>query len=273
MMKGHRERTGSIVQQIDDQEIKPTLFGAALPGAGEVAALDLPQAVAESGEEIDPRNLALLVRPERYQERVTRQQEALAEREQRLNEQATELAEREADLGAREEALLARQNEVESLVLTAVEERVEQLSEERLGDDRARLVASVTQLEAVAHGLIDQARVDLLELAVKIAGKVIGAELEAKPQLLVGLIRSALESAAPKGRVTLRLHPKDHGILMRRGPQVLGRLPAGVQVQLAADEQVDRGGVIIESGAGRLDARIAERLSRVGAQLAELTEP
>ena len=60
---------------------------------------------------------------------------------------------------------------------------------------------------------------------------------------------------------------------MRRGPQVLGRLPAGVQVQLAADEQVDRGGVIIESGAGRLDARIAERLSRVGAQLAELTEP
>ena len=89
-MKGHRERTGSIVQQIDDQEIKPTLFGAALPGAGEVAALDLPQAVAESGEEIDPRNLALLVRPERYQERVTRQQEALAEREQRLNQQATE---------------------------------------------------------------------------------------------------------------------------------------------------------------------------------------
>ena len=49
---------------------------------------------------------------------------------------------------------------------------------------------------------------------------------------------------------------------MRRGPQVLGRLPAGVQVQLAADEQVDRGGVIIESSAGRLDARIAERLSR-----------
>ena len=89
---------------------------------------------------------------------MTRQQEALAEREQRLNQQATELAEREAELGAREEALLARQNEVESLVLTAVEERVEQLSEERLGDDRARLVASVTQLEAVAHGLIDQAR-------------------------------------------------------------------------------------------------------------------
>ena len=41
---------------------------------------------------------------------------------------------------------------------------------------------------------------DLLELAVKIAGKVIGAELEAKPQLLVGLIRSALESGAQRAR-------------------------------------------------------------------------
>ena len=272
MVKQQRQRVGSIIHQVDDSDIKETIFGAALPGSGEVAALELPQAASSSDDDVDPRNLALLVRPERYQERVARQQEDLAQQEQKLAERIAAFEAREEQLVEREQSLAERQNEVESLVLNAVEERVEQLSEERLGDDRARLVASITQLEAVAHGLIDQARIDLLELAVKIASKVIGAELESKPQILVGLIRSALESASPTGQVTLRLHPKDHALLMRRGPKVLGRLPAGIQIQLAADESVDRGGVIIESQAGRLDARIAERLQRVGAQLAEIAE-
>ena len=272
MVKQQRQRLGSIIHDVDDSQIKETLFGSALPGSGDVAALELPQAVGASDEDVDPRNLALLVRPERYQERVARQQADLAEQGSKIAQQLEALELRERELVEREQDLVARQNEVESLVLNAVEERVEQLSEERLSDDRARLVASVTQLEAVAHGLLDQARIDLLELAVKIASKVIGAELESKPQILVGLIRSALESASPKGQVTLRLSPKDHGILMRRGPKVLGRLPAGIQIQLAADESVDRGGVIIESQAGRLDARIAERLKRVGAQLAEIAE-
>ena len=272
MVKQQRQRVGSIIHEVDDSQIKETLFGSAIPGSGDVSTLDLPQAASGSDDDVDPRNLALLVRPERYQERVARQQADLAQQEQKLGERLQALDERERQLTEREESLIERQNEIESLVLTAVEERVEQLSDERLGDDRARLVASITQLEAVAHGLIDQARIDLLELAVKIASKVIGAELESKPQVLVGLIRSALESASPTGQVTLRLHPKDHGLLMRRGPKVLGRLPAGIQIQLAADESVDRGGVIIESQAGRLDARIAERLQRVGAQLAEIAE-
>jgi flagellar assembly protein FliH len=274
MAKQQRLRTGAILRNVDEAQIKETLFGTSLPGAGEVEKLDLPQAIVdeEQAEPLDPRSLALLVRPERYQERVARQQADLADQEHQIVDRIRVVEEREQQLAEREQELAARQEELESLVLNAVEERVEQLSEERLSDDRARLVASVTQLEAVAHGLLDQARLDLLELAVKIAAKVVGAELEARPQLLVGLIRSALESATPKGQVTLNLHPKDHAILSRRGPKVLGRLPAGVQVQLAADESVDRGGVIIISQAGRLDARISERLQRVGAQLAEIAE-
>ena len=268
-----RKRTGTIIRDVEGSEITEALFGAKVPGSGEVQTLDLPQSVQTSeAEEVDPRNLALLVRPERYEERVARQQSSLQEQADQLSQEEQRLGEVEATLDARDADIAKREAELEALVISAVEERVEQLSEERLAEGRARLVASVTQLEAVAHGLLDQARLDLLELAVKIAGKVVGAELEARPQLLVGLIRSALEAAAPSGQVTLRLNPKDHAVLSKRGPQVLGRLPAGIQIQLAADEAVDRGGVIITSKAGRVDATIAKRLQRVGGQLAELAE-
>jgi len=268
-----RKRTGTIIRDVEGSEIKDALFGAPVPGSGEVRVLDLPQSQkSDSGEENDPRNLALLVRPERYQERIARQQASLGEQADQLAQEEQRLKEIGVSLEAREEEIAGRERELEALVLSAVEERVEKLSDERLAEGRARLVASVTQLEAVAHGLLDQARLDLLELAIKIAGRIIGAELEARPQVLVGLIRSALEAAAPSGQVVLRLHPKDHAILSKRGPKVLGRLPAGIQIQLAADEAVDRGGVVIASDAGRVDATIAKRLQRVGAQLAELAE-
>ncbi len=268
-----RKRTGTVVRNPEENEITEALFGAAVPGAGEIQSLDLPQSVAATdSDEVDPRNLALLVRPERYEERVARQQSKLQDQSERLRQEEQRLSDLDAALAAREGDIATREAELENLVISAVEERVEQLSEARLEEDRARLIASVTQLEAVAHGLLDQARLDLLELAVKIAGRVVGAELEARPQVLVGLIRSALEAAAPTGQVMLRLHPKDHAILSKRGPKVLGRLPAGIQIQLAADESVDRGGLVIVSKAGRVDATIAKRLQRVGAQLAELAE-
>jgi flagellar assembly protein FliH len=214
----------------------------------------------------------LLVRPERYQDRVEREQKALSARAVELEAEAQRLQALAASLDERDTEVTEREAQLEALVLEAVETRVDGLAEERLAIDRARLVAAVTQLEAVAHGLVDQARLDLLDLAVKIAAKVIGAELQSRPKLLVGLIRSALEAVAPSGVVTLHLHPADHAILLKRGPQVLGRLPAAVQIKLQADEQVDRGGVIIATAGGRVDATIAKRLARVGVQLAELAE-
>jgi len=268
-----RQRRGVLVSETDAVDLREALFSKALPGAGEVQSMDLPQSYDEDSEQVvDPRNLALMVRPERLQDRVERMQHDIDEAQQQIEARWAELQAQAEAVEAREAAVAAREQELEALVMSAVEERVEILAEEQLAADRARLVSSVTQLEAVAHGLLDQARIDLLELAVKIAGRVIGAELQARPQVLVGLIRSALEAAAPTGRVTLHLNPRDHALLMKRGPKVLGRLPAGIQLQLKANDTVDRGGLLIDSKAGRVDATIAKRLERVGAQLAELAE-
>jgi flagellar assembly protein FliH len=268
-----REHSSAVLLNVKPEDLRETLFSRALPGSGDVKPLALAQTAPAAGTaELDPRSLALLVRPERYQERLARQQSDLESQEGTLKIKAEQLEQLDAQLAQREIELDAREVELETLVLSAVEQRVEELAEQRLGEDRMRLASSITQLEAVAHGLLDQARLDLLELAVKIAAKVIGAELQARPQALVGLIRSALEAAAPNGQVTLQLHPKDHAMLSKRGPQVLGRLPANITIQLAANEEVDRGGVIIASAAGRVDATIAKRLQRVGAQLTELAE-
>lgn len=263
------ERRGGLIPEDDIQSLGDTLFTKAVEGSGEANDLSFQQVEAQA--EDAPRQSPLLLRPEAYEVQLTGRAKRLDERGQALDERSAALDEREAACVAQEEALAQREEQVEELVLAAVEEQVDRRASETLESERARLVSSVTQLEAITGGLLDQARVDLLELSVKISERILGAELKTRPQLLVGLIRSALEAAQLTGAITLNLSPKDHALLRSKGPQVLGNLPKGLKLQLKADPALKRGDVVIESSAGRLDATLQARLQRVGSSLAELT--
>jgi len=268
-----QQRSGGVVAGDRVLSVGEALFTKAVPGAGEVSPLDLPQsASAEAAESPEARVLALLSRPELYQDRMAERDQTLTDRGAEMDRRRAELDELSRDLDARQLQMVAQEEAQQRLVLEAAEAEVERLADRALAEERARLVRAVTELEAVAAGLLDQARIDLLELSVKLAQKIIGAELNTRPQLLVGLIRSALESASPTGAVVLHLHPRDAALLKSRGPKVLGKLPPSIKIVLKADESIDRGGVAIVSQAGRVDATIGARLQRVGSALAEVID-
>ena len=84
-------------------------------------------------------------------------------------------------------------------------------------------------------------------------------QLRGFPQELAGVITAYV------------LSQKDYDLLRSKGPQVLGKLPQGLKLQLRADPELQRGDLLIESAAGRLDATLRARLQRVGASLSELT--
>jgi flagellar biosynthesis/type III secretory pathway protein FliH len=268
-----QQRNGGVVAGDRVLSVGDALFTKPVPGAGEASPLNLPQSErSDSDESPEARVLALLSRPELYQDRMAKRDQTLTDRDAEMDRRHAELDERSRDLDARHGQLVAQEEAQKRLVLEAAEAEVERLADRALAEERARLVRTVTELEAVAAGLLDQARIDLLELSVKLAQKIIGAELNTRPQLLVGLIRSALESAAPTGAVTLHLHPRDAALLKSRGAKVLGKLPPSIKINLKADESIDRGGVAIASQAGRVDATIGARLQRVGSALAEVID-
>jgi len=264
------ERRGGILAEDEIKTVESTLFSEPVDGAGEIAAIRFERVEVGLEGKVAPES-PLLQRPETLEAQLTGRSHSLDAREEAQGERSTALDTREEELAAQEEALALREQELEALVLQAVEEQVERRASEVLESERARLVSSITQLEAITAGLMDQARVDLLELSVKIAERILGAELKTRPQLLVGLIRSALEAAQLSGAITLVLSQKDYDLLRSKGPQVLGKLPQGLRLQLRPDPELKRGDLVIESAAGRLDATLNARLQRVGASLSELT--
>jgi flagellar assembly protein FliH len=128
--------------------------------------------------------------------------------------------------------------------------------------------AEARRMAAQIEGILDSftrplARLDgevadaLADLAVRIAGTLLGRAYMADPTLLADLVREALDAVGSGSReVELRLHPDDFGVL---APHL-----AGLDgVRLTVDATLGRGELRLHSESVRIDGTLAARLQSV----------
>jgi flagellar assembly protein FliH len=111
-----------------------------------------------------------------------------------------------------------------------------------------------------------------VKLSAAIAGKILRHELSRQPQLALPIIREALQLAAGQPHVRLHLHPQDLEQLHECGTQAADRLSAVGEAILVPDENIARGGCLIETRHGIIDARLETQLERIASELLEGVE-
>ena len=88
--------------------------------------------------------------------------------------------------------------------------------------------------------------------------------MQQRPELVEAVAREATESLLLSARhITLRLHPDDVPLVAQGAADVLAARGA----RLIADPQIARGGCLVESDIGVLDATLQARWSRGAAAL------
>lgn len=138
---------------------------------------------------------------------------------------------------------------------------------EAMGREEAlRLAATLEKLEQSIADLNQAVASDLLALSIEIARQVVRQTIAAKPEVLLGVIREALEQL-PLLHAAIHLNPEDAS---------LARLRAGDQFAHAGhriheDTKLKRGDVIIEAGGSHLDASLETRWRRVMEALGQQT--
>ncbi len=132
-------------------------------------------------------------------------------------------------------------------------------------DGRAQGQAEIRRVVAQIEGILDSftrplARLDtevgeaLGELAVRVAGALIGRAYIADPTLLAELVREALDAVGSGSReIELRLHPDDLGALRPHLSTLEG-------VRLSGDVTLARGELRLHSESVRIDGTLATRL-------------
>lgn len=125
------------------------------------------------------------------------------------------------------------------------------------------LVASVgSALDALQQRMAQT----LAATATELARQIVRSELASRPELVVAVAGEALETLLLSARhIVLRVHPDDHALVARGAGETLAARGA----RLLPDASVARGGCMVESDVGVIDASIETRWRRAAAVLGQ----
>ncbi len=122
------------------------------------------------------------------------------------------------------------------------------------------LAAAVAELQAERARSAGAAEEAAAELALQVAEKVLGSTLEVRPELVLEATRGALRRLSEPVAATLLVNPED----AEHVREALAALSAGHGAELSVREErrVDRGGCVVRTEVGEVDARVDAQLER-----------
>ncbi|MBV9508140.1 MAG: type III secretion system stator protein SctL [Acidobacteriia bacterium] len=104
---------------------------------------------------------------------------------------------------------------------------------------------------------------ELVKLAVRIAEKIIGEELRARPETVVSIVREALRSVGNEQHLTVQVNPGESQQVAGMLDRLREVVKAGHDIQIVADPAIAPGGCIVHSDMGAVDARLETQLRRL----------
>src|ERR1700736_1487351 len=109
------------------------------------------------------------------------------------------------------------------------------------------------------HKLIEEAEPELVRLALGIAERVLHQQVALDRGVVVKMAKTAIALLIDRDTVTVRVNPADLE-RMRDHRDDLIAIGDIRNLRLLEDKRVDRGGVVVETDAGTIDARIGTQL-------------
>jgi flagellar assembly protein FliH len=108
----------------------------------------------------------------------------------------------------------------------------------------------------------DRLEVQAVELALFLAEKVVGGAVAVDPELVVEAVRGALRGVVERERVTVLVHPDDLELVRDAMGGLVATLGGIEHAEVQAERRVARGGAVIRTPEGDVDARVETKLQR-----------
>jgi flagellar assembly protein FliH len=124
------------------------------------------------------------------------------------------------------------------------------------------LAQAVDAVKADQHARADRLEAHAVDLALFLAEKVIGGAIAVNPELVVEAVRGALRAIVDRERVTILVHPEDLALVRDAMDGVLATLGGIEHCEVQAERRVSRGGAVVRTPDGDVDARVETKLQR-----------
>jgi flagellar biosynthesis/type III secretory pathway protein FliH len=147
--------------------------------------------------------------------------------------------------------------------------RAEALAEyrEKLDAIAGRWSTAVDDWEGARSTMLRTAEVDMLTLAIALAERIVYRQIECDPSVVVDQLRQIVNDLTKPSRVDVLIHPDDRSLIEEALPSVVAVIDSAAQVTVRDDASIDRGGCMVRTGRGMIDARMRTQLRRVAEAL------
>ena len=124
------------------------------------------------------------------------------------------------------------------------------------------LEAAVAAVDAERLAASERLEAHAVDLALFLAERVIGGALAVEPERVVEAVRGALRAVVERERVTVLVNPADLDLVRDAMDGVRATLGGIDHCEVQAERRVSRGGAILRTQDGDVDARIETKLQR-----------
>lgn len=135
----------------------------------------------------------------------------------------------------------------------------------------AQATEIVLRAKQEAARLVEDLEPQVVKLALVMTEKLIGRMLEEDSELVLSIAAQAIESVRQQREIILRVNPEDAQLLRNSRKKLMDMLGRTKDIAVREDPEVDRGGCIIETENGTVDAQLKTQLAML--ELALLGEP
>ena len=119
------------------------------------------------------------------------------------------------------------------------------------------------ELSVLREKIYEKSENELVKLALVVSRSIIHQELTLSKEVVLNTIKSVLRNTVGIGRLKIRISPLDIDFIRRNNTDILRSIDGLKSITLEEDTSIIRGGCVIETDFGDIDARIENQIEEL----------
>jgi flagellar assembly protein FliH len=121
----------------------------------------------------------------------------------------------------------------------------------------------VKETSKLKESILENVEQQILKLSLAVAEKVIHLEVTTNHEVIRGVLKEAIKNISDRENMKIRVHPQDFHFMLKIKSDFLHGFDGIKNIVFEEDESIMRGGAIIETLCGEVDARLDQQYNEI----------
>jgi flagellar assembly protein FliH len=128
---------------------------------------------------------------------------------------------------------------------------------------QANIASVLKAFEAEKQGVLSRSERKSLEIIFQAVERILRVEAQTRPEVVLNVLKSALAEVAKADAVTVKVNPEEVAAVNEAKNFWLPVNASIEEIKVEEDSRVERGGCVVDSPAGSVDARLSVQLEKI----------